>query len=458
MYGYICCAGSRSCMSADNIESYLGNIFCTATQSCYNAFISNTDDDIIEGLSVGNNGNIYCLAPGSCEQSRIETYNSLYCLSSHSCKNSDMTKGDSIYCTMGACNSAQISNIKNVYLFDKQPGLVIKSDNIGEMTVHLRGSNSGSNVVINCFENDFCTIDCGTTRTVNSNSCQNLEIYCDGKCDIKCNETIGIACPIIKLSVAPTIAPTITPTNAPTVAPTQIPTGTPTITPTAIPTYPTGEPTNTPTLAPGGVVISEAFITENDVETTMTYVLIVIGSIAACIVFAGLIDSHMIRKNDWFDVNAILVFGFYTADFISDVFFSAKLVLMIDRDDNVSNEYYVTLFILSAIFIILPLVVNIFQLQIEIKKWTIIKDKNENKLVLKRHAEMYAWIKSKIKVIYFVTLIAGSSFSSIALFNSYLFRLNIFSMGLTKKQIAVFQNKRIFSVVLMEVSLYTYTV
>ena len=102
-----------------------------------------------------------------------------------------------------------------------------------------------------------------------------------------------------------------------------------------------------------------------------------------------------------------------------------------------------------------------FQLQGEIKRWTASSDNSRNikkkkknsndNHICKRRAEIYAWIKPRIKLIYFMTFVSGSSFSTIALFNSYLFKLDVFSMGLTRKQRAIFQNKRIFSVVLLEV-------
>ena len=99
-------------------------------------------------------------------------------------------------------------------------------------------------------------------------------------------------------------------------------------------------------------------------------------------------------------------------------------------------------------FIIIPLIINVYQLHNQIKQWNM----DESKYKYKRHSnnEVCVWINSKIKLIYLLTFICGSSFSMIALCNCYLFQLSVFSMGLSRRQKAVFRNKRIFSVVLME--------
>ena len=52
--------------------------------------------------------------------------------------------------------------------------------------------------------------------------------------------------------------------------------------------------------------------------------------------------------------------------------------------------------------------------------------------------------------------ICGSSFSSIALFNTELFGMSLFGMGLTHFHQTKFQSKRFFSVVLLEVCVPTW--
>ena len=109
------------------------------------------------------------------------------------------------------------------------------------------------------------------------------------------------------------------------------------------------------------------------------------------------------------------------------------------------SALYLVLFVASVCFIIIPLIFNVFQLNGEIKCWT----KNQN-------SDVYTWIKTRFKFIYLLTFVSGSCFSMISLCNSYMFQLQIFCMGLSKNQLAVFRNKRIFSIVLLEVKTYIY--
>ena len=60
------------------------------------------------------------------------------------------------------------------------------------------------------------------------------------------------------------------------------------------------------------------------------------------------------------------------------------------------------------------------------------------------------WIKDNLRTLYFLSAISGSSFSAIALCNSYLFQLPVFCMGLPYYHQSKFQNKRFFFVVLIE--------
>ena len=111
-----------------------------------------------------------------------------------------------------------------------------------------------------------------------------------------------------------------------------------------------------------------------------------------------------------------------------------------DTKFELNSVSYITLFIISISFIIIPLIINVFQLNKQIKVWS-----ND------RQSDVHSWIQSRIKLMYILTFICGSSFSMISLCNSHMFRLRIFSMGLSSKQLAVFKNKRIFSIVLLEV-------
>ena len=352
-------------------------------------------------------GNIFCLADSSCSQSVFKSSSQIFCLAPASCANSVILEAKFLYCTLGACTNAQINSVATVYLIDNQAGATVFSNGISYMNIYMRGAAAGGDVTITCNENDFCNIDCG-----DKTACSGSMLYCYGKCTMECNDTIGTTCPEVEVSVAPSLSPSMAPTAM---------------------------PTDEPTFA------MPAAFTEEDIEDVMQWSLITISIIVLILVAVGYGDAKRIRKNDLFQYTAIIAFGFYVNDFISDVFFSGKLLLQVAN--NSSDNVYLLLFCASIMFIIIPLFVNVGQLHNEIKHW---RD-NQNETV---NSQACIWIKSRIKIIYIITFICGSSFSTISLCNSYLFQLNIFSMGLSKKQLAIFKNKRIFSVVLLEVKKY----
>ena len=107
------------------------------------------------------------------------------------------------------------------------------------------------------------------------------------------------------------------------------------------------------------------------------------------------------------------------------------------------KEYYLALLIASTIFIIVPVIANITQCYFEFKQW--------NSDILFRNSLLSEWIKKNVKICYFISVICGSSFSAIALCNSYLYQINAFSMGLPMYHQRSFKTKRFFSIVLLEV-------
>ena len=463
-YSPICCRGYRSCYRANSITSNLGSILCLASYSCVDTVIWNTDesssqntdtntatDDTNEDTTSTGTGsvrmltsssdttpNILCLANSACSQSVMKTGGDIYCTTPNACQNSVVLEAESIYCTMDACVDSTISAVNNVYLIDTQSGASIFSDNIGNMNVYVRGIDAGKDVTIYCSESDICSINCGVTygelnlNLPKQDSCNELEVYCLGKCVFVCNQTVGVACPIVITSSEPSAAPSQAPSNAPT----AIPTDSPTIAPTS------GK---------------QAALTEDDIEYTMQWTLLSMVIFSIIFISAGCLDARVFgNKNELFDFKAIVVFLFYTSDFVSDLFFCVKLWLLCLVTEH---AFYWSLFVCAIVFIILPLIVNIYQLNNQIKKWN--NENSDEKFQFKRHAsqKLCHWINARIKFIYVLTFICGSSFSVFALCNSYLFRLRIFSMGLSQRQKALFRNQRIFSVVLLEVksiNIYSY--
>ena len=130
----------------------------------------------------------------------------------------------------------------------------------------------------------------------------------------------------------------------------------------------------------------------------------------------------------------------YTLDFVSDCFFVAELVLTFPGIDN--DMIHFILLSCSIFFIIVPLFANIYQLQVEIKRWMSDPD---SKQVIR------AWMRYNMRILYLLSFISGSAFSAVELCNSYLFQLPLFSMGLSQRDTAFFKNQRIFTIVLLEV-------
>eukprot|EP01083_Nonionella_stella_P004128 11891_1 len=105
------------------------------------------------------------------------------------------------------------------------------------------------------------------------------------------------------------------------------------------------------------------------------------------------------------------------------------------------NPIYTIVLILSVTFVIVPCAFTILQLILHSRKhWFDSSDK------------VRGWLASRSNMLYFASIITGSSFTAVSLCNSYFFQLDAFDMGLTKKEIQAFMYKRVYSVVLLEVS------
>ena len=126
-----------------------------------------------------------------------------------------------------------------------------------------------------------------------------------------------------------------------------------------------------------------------------------------------------------------------------DVFFCARLFVLSLDEDSKFALYYFVLFVLALVFLIVPLFSNVLQLYYEIGKWS--KDP------VLQPTPVSGWIRSKVKFLYFVSIVCGSSFSAVQLCNSYLFKMKIFSMGLSRYHKNRFQTQRFASIVLLEV-------
>eukprot|EP01084_Bolivina_argentea_P275640 470118_1 len=174
----------------------------------------------------------------------------------------------------------------------------------------------------------------------------------------------------------------------------------------------------------------------NVLNDTFQFVSFAIMFIFAVILIIAYIYSSFIKINNFFRIGALLGVAIHSMDMLSDVFFSIQATLKVNKQSN--NIQMLLISILSICFIFIPTITTIFQLYHEMKKhW--LKD---NKL--------RAWLSDNTALIYFVSIITGSSFTSVELFNSYLFNLERFDMGLDKKSLMRYRTKRVYSVVMLE--------
>lgn len=207
---------------------------------------------------------------------------------------------------------------------------------------------------------------------------------------------------------------------------------------------PTSEPTSEPTGDDNSGQASSSF----NVSFSTIYLICWIALISTAVLFGivGCVDSKIVRYNEQFHISTIILFGVYTFDFYSDVTFVIQVWL--DSITNNSKLFNSTtqisiaiIFILSILAIICPLLMNIYQLHKEIGIWMLNPDCSQI---------VGPWIKKRVKFLYTLSFICGSSFSAIELCNSHLFELAIFSAGLPNRMVWIFKNKRFFSVVLLE--------
>ena len=173
----------------------------------------------------------------------------------------------------------------------------------------------------------------------------------------------------------------------------------------------------------------------------LLFQIIIIGFVTLCalIAIAGYTDARIFRINDYFAVTPIIRLTLQSVDMISDCFFIAQINL-----DNVKDPStaYDVLFYASIVFVVVPALASLFQLFFYArKKWI-------------RNKRARAWLSKYSALLLFSSLCTGSSFVAVAIFNTYIFRLKVFNMGLTTKQLRKFSTRRIYSIVLLEVLIY----
>ena len=146
-----------------------------------------------------------------------------------------------------------------------------------------------------------------------------------------------------------------------------------------------------------------------DYSTIYFISAIIVVSICSLVIIIGELDANCYRINDYFAVGSVVVTMFQLLDLLSDIF------LALNIGTRVTDTIFETLLIFSIISIVIPISI------------------------------------SYSKLLYFLSICTGSSFTAVKLMNSNLFNLDAFSMDLDQKDLVRYQTKRVYSIVIMEV-------
>ena len=249
------------------------------------------------------------------------------------------------------------------------------------------------------------------------------------------------------ITKSPSDAPTTSEPTPPTTAePTDIPTNTPepSPSPTDYQRAPFTPPTGSPnTASPANSTLTPVSLAkDNEISYSFDFqavIYIVILSFILVIAISA-IYSKVIQINDFYKIGSLLAVAVHFNDSLSDAFFCIDITL---QSDYPSQQLLIILWS-SIIFLIIPSLLTIYQLYKSINEW-------------RRNDKLIQWLSNNIKLVYFITIIAGSSFAAIELCTSNLFNLRYFDMPLSNAQFMEFQTKSVYSIVLLEVKSHSLT-
>ena len=154
----------------------------------------------------------------------------------------------------------------------------------------------------------------------------------------------------------------------------------------------------------------------------------------------GYIDAKCVRRNDFYRASTIITAALQILDMLSDCFLAMDISF---AKDIYPNEPFGIFLYICIICIILPSLMSLFQVYYYSSKiWS-----NDNK--------MREWLLKYSKLLYLTSIITGSSFTAIELFNSNLFGFKYFEMGLNQRQKIAFKSQKVYSVIMLEVTCFS---
>eukprot|EP01083_Nonionella_stella_P078381 214488_1 len=176
---------------------------------------------------------------------------------------------------------------------------------------------------------------------------------------------------------------------------------------------------------------------ETTVEISYSHIQYAVISAFVLVGILGFIDARCIRRNDFFHLLFIFLSMLNVLDMLSDVFFAVDVFGTYLLATEHKSQFLI-IFIASVSFIIIPVMISLYQLHAASSKhW--LKD---NKI--------RQWLVQYVAPLYGVSILTGSSFGATFIFNSNLFDMNIFDMGLNKKYLLSWKTKRVYSILFFE--------
>ncbi|ETO28981.1 hypothetical protein RFI_08145 [Reticulomyxa filosa] len=164
--------------------------------------------------------------------------------------------------------------------------------------------------------------------------------------------------------------------------------------------------------------------------TSITYA--VYAFVALCCITAVLAKIHeAYMGTDTLRSAGLVFFGLYAWDFYSDAVFIVRLAQV--------GAWY--LFLVGMAFLVIPYVLNLKHLLAFQKQWMADPAMSER---------LTSWLINYSRFLISTTMISGSVFAAIELFNTNLFGLEVMSMGLPERQLKKSAVERLYSNILFE--------
>eukprot|EP01084_Bolivina_argentea_P083917 151902_1 len=255
----------------------------------------------------------------------------------------------------------------------------------------------------------------------------------------------------VSLSLNPTAAPTSTPSQSPsdapssityepTNAPSQSPTDIPSHSPSIAPTIQTKSPTTAPTQSPSQYVTGIIIISYDNKGIKLTYktyiyLAVSLSLLIVIIIIIGI--AHSKYKKYEFHSSPLILFLFYLLDFVSDLFFCINLYSYYNAYDD--DEFYLILFIFSTIFLIIPPIASLYEMEKVITKIIKLNDDKMNKYFAKNSSKLYL-----------ICFIIGNFYGTLSLFGCKLLDLDLFKLSMKNNEMLLLENKYCIHSALLE--------